>query len=182
MTVFYFVKISCRYTVRILIEYLMMKALNQNRYLLHLTQWLTLVVGLTSLLYSAAVLAEGLKDPTQPPAILNAITSPENEVAAGPVLQSIMIGPQYHAAIINGEKVFLGKKYQAATLIKLTEHEAVLRNPDMSTQTLTMDFAISKKVLAPVADHLTNKQKARHQSKQMTTPIITKPIELSEKK
>ena len=158
-----------------------MKHLNQHQYLQPLKKWLTIVIGIAAMLYMPTVLAETLKDPTQPPATLNSATTTDNMVPAGPVLQSIMIGPQYQAAIINGEKVLLGKKYQAATLIKLNEREAVLRNPDMSTQTLLLDFAISKKNLAPSnlipsLDATTDKINIKHSPKPMT-----KPIEVSEK-
>lgn len=94
--------------------------------------------------------AESLKDPTQPPASLDINTSSNAGLQAhsGPVLQSIMIGAQFRAAIINGKKVFLGKKYEEATLIKLNDHEAVLRNPDGTTQTLTTSYGVEKKVLS----------------------------------
>lgn len=116
--------------------------------------------------------AETLKDPTQPPASLNSEVVANNEIATGPVLQSVLIGVQYRAAIINGQKVMLGKKYQQATLIKLDEHQAVLRNPDMSTQTLVMDFAIEKKIVSPVVASTSTKNKAKRSPK---------PIKVSEK-
>jgi MSHA biogenesis protein MshK len=56
-----------------------------------------------------------------------------------------MLGSQYRAAIINGKKVMLGGKYENATLIKINEREAVLRNSDMTTQTLAMDYVEIKK-------------------------------------
>jgi len=118
--------------------------------------------------------AETLKDPTQPPTSLysDATASEDPIVASGPVLQSIMIGPQLRSAIINGKNVMLGKKYDQATLISLDEHKAVLRNPDMTTQTLLMDFAIEKKIVSPVAPPPAAKRKVTHASK---------PIVVSEK-
>ncbi len=96
--------------------------------------------------------AEMLKDPTQPPASLdNNAASIGTQAPTGPVLQSVMIGVQYRAAIINGQKVLLGKKYEQATLIRLDEHEAVLRNPDGTTQILAMATGVEKKVLSPIA-------------------------------
>ncbi|MDP3306959.1 MAG: hypothetical protein Q8S50_01715, partial [Methylotenera sp.] len=68
----------------------------------------------------------------------------------GPVLQSVMLGSQYRAAIINGKKVMLGGKYENATLIKINEREAVLRNSDMTTQTLAMDYAGIKKAVPAI--------------------------------
>ncbi len=138
--------------------------------------YLAILIALTTILCINDAFAETLKDPTQPPALLNSESSVESETPTGPVLQSIMIGPQTHAAIINGEKVLLGKKYQTATLIKLNEHEAVLRYPDKTTQTLTMDFAMRKKLTLPVMDDSKVQQKIKQQSKPNT-----KIIEVSEK-
>jgi MSHA biogenesis protein MshK len=132
-------------------------------------QSLVALLGMANILTSQA---ESLKDPTQPPASLYSETVANNETATGPVLQSVLIGAQYRAAIINGEKVMLGKKYQQATLIKLNEHEAVLRNPDMSTQTLVMDFAIEKKIVSPEVASTTTKYKTKRSPK---------PIKVSEK-
>jgi MSHA biogenesis protein MshK len=109
---------------------------------------LIVIFGMSTLLAIHIVQAEALKDPTLPPASLyNSAT--DGDLDVGPVLQSVMIGPQYRAAIISGKKVLLGKKYEEATLIRLNEHEAVLRNPDMTTQTLVMDYAIEKKIVLP---------------------------------
>jgi MSHA biogenesis protein MshK len=131
-----------------------------------------LLVALLGMANTLTVQADTLKDPTQPPASLYGEVSVNNEVVTGPVLQSVMIGPQYRAAIINGEKVVLGGKYQQATLIRLNEHAAVLRNPDMTTQTLVMDYAIEKKTISPVAASPSAKRKVKHSSK---------PIVVSEK-
>jgi MSHA biogenesis protein MshK len=152
----------------------MMKTLNSPS--IQAKNCVAFFIAMTILLYVANSFADTLKDPTQPPALLNSESSVESETPTGPVLQSIMIGPQTHAAIINGEKVSLGQKYQTATLIKLNEHEAVLRYPDMTTQTLTMDFAMRKKLTLPVMDDSKAQQKIKQQSKPNT-----KTIEVSEK-
>ena len=124
--------------------------LNTDKHLAHTTHnplklLLSVSCGMFLLMMEGDVNAEVLKDPTQPPASLSGELSNENGLAAGPVLQSVMIGSQYRAAIINGQKVMLGGKYENATLIKINEREAVLRNSDMSTQTLAMDYAMVKK-------------------------------------
>ena len=106
---------------------------------------LSVSCGMFLLMMEHDVKAEGLKDPTQPPASLSAETTNENGQANSPVLQSVMLGSQYRAAIINGQKVMLGGKYENATLIKINEREAVLRNSDMTTQILAMDYAGIKK-------------------------------------
>lgn len=117
-----------------------------------LTLLLTVLLGMAIILVMHTAQADILKDPTKPPAALfSNADSGDPDVAAAPVLQSVMIGPQYRAAIINGQKVLLGKKYEQATLIRLNEHEAVLRNPDMSTQTLVIDYAMVKKIVSPAA-------------------------------
>ena len=106
-------------------------------------------LSLSSLLMLNIASADELKDPTTPPPSLYS-QAPEGEAGPlfnGPVLQSIILGSNYHAAIINGQKIMLGQKFEGATLIKLNEREAVLRNPDNSLKTLTMDFAIQKKII-----------------------------------
>jgi MSHA biogenesis protein MshK len=132
-------------------------------------QFIVALLGMANILTAQA---ESLKDPTQPPASLNSELSGNEVMISGPILQSIMIGPQTRVAIINGEKVMLGKKYQQATLIKLDDNKAVLRNPDMSTQILEMDFAIEKKIVSPVVASSTTKNKAKRSPK---------PIKVSEK-
>lgn len=121
---------------------------------------LSVLLGMVITMTIHTTQADALKDPTQPPASLYNGVETNGEVAALPVLQSVMIGPQYRAAIINGQKVLLGKKYERATLIRLNEHEAVLRNPDMTTQTLVIDYAIEKKIVSPVVMPLLVKSRA----------------------
>lgn len=110
---------------------------------------LSVSCGMFLLTMQPNVQAETLKDPTQPPAsfsseIINGVTA-----ASGPILQSVMLGKQFSAAIINGQKVLLGKKYEQATLISVNENQAVLRNPDRTTLILKMDYADMKKVVLP---------------------------------
>ena len=153
-----------------------MKLINQHQNLWQLKHWLTVVIGAANMLYMSAAFTETLKDPTQPPVTLNNLTAADNAISVGPVLQSVMIGPQTQAAIINGEKVLIGKKYQSATLIKVSEDKVILRNPDMTTQTLLMDYAIERKMVSPEAHLPTSKINAKHSAKP-----ITKPIEVREK-
>ncbi|MDD2832451.1 MAG: hypothetical protein PHD12_00395 [Methylotenera sp.] len=107
-------------------------------------------------LLSPCAFSDTLKDPTQPPAALYDPTGAyqSDELTTGPMLQSIIHGANYHAAIINGQKVLVGQKFNGATLIKLTTREAVLRNPDKSLQTLVLDFAFDKKssAIAPAGN------------------------------
>lgn len=94
--------------------------------------------------------AESLRDPTQVPANMVATDSnPANTAQAvqnsGPVLQSVMLGAKYRAAIINGKKIKLGEKYDQAKLVGLTENSATLRNADGTTQTLVMSYGAIQK-------------------------------------
>jgi len=86
--------------------------------------------------------AESLRDPTQIPSNIIATQSGESHSvtapSTGPVLQSVMLGAQYRAAIINGQKVKLGDKYEKSTLVALSENSATLKNPDGTKQTLKM--------------------------------------------
>jgi MSHA biogenesis protein MshK len=95
--------------------------------------------------------ADGLKDPTQPPAsvLANSTSAGIQNTNTGPVLQSVMISTQFRAAIINGQKVMLGKKYEQATLISVDESQVVIRNPYKSTLVLKMGYADMKKSVSP---------------------------------
>ena len=97
----------------------MMKLLNQHQRLWQLKQWLAIVIGTTNMLYMSAAFTETLRDPTQPPAILNNVAATDNAISTGPVLQSVMIGSQYQAAIINGEKVLLGNPVLSQFLVAI---------------------------------------------------------------
>lgn len=106
------------------------------------------VTGTLSLAESAW--AEALRDPTQVPSNMvvgngKQANASQAEQYAGPVLQSVMLGSQHRAAIINGKKVKLGGKYEKATLVSLTENSATLKNTDGTTQTLLMSFGAIQK-------------------------------------
>jgi len=78
-------------------------------------------------------LAETLPDPTRPAIDLGAGAGGQASAAA-PVeavphgLQSIIISPQYRAAIINGETVRLGGKVGNSTLVEVRENSVVLQS------------------------------------------------------
>ncbi len=88
--------------------------------------------------------AQGLTDPTRPPADL-AVKAPVIEGAASPVhqLQSVIISPTRKAAIINGVLVELGGKYGDAVLAKVSEDEVVLRS-GTSREVLKLYPAVDK--------------------------------------
>jgi MSHA biogenesis protein MshK len=77
--------------------------------------------------------AELLPDPTLPAIDLNSSgmggsteVVPEEAVTRG--LQSVIISPDYRAAIINGETVGLGGKYGDSRLVEVRENSVVLQN------------------------------------------------------
>jgi MSHA biogenesis protein MshK len=78
-----------------------------------------------------AALADSLPDPTRPAIDLNSVGGaaevvPEEDISRG--LQSIIISPSYRAAIINGEKVFVGGKTGDSRLVEVRESSVVLQN------------------------------------------------------
>ncbi len=94
---------------------------------------------------NSGVLAQTLSDPTRPPTVT--IESSGNaENFAGPVLQSVLISPKRHLAIISGQTVALNDKYGDQTLIKVSETEVVLRN-GKELQTLKLFPDLDKKLV-----------------------------------
>lgn len=98
-------------------------------------------IGLSlSAVFCQFALAQSLPDPTRPPTVLIQKTN-DLEAVAGPVLQSILIAPQRHVAIISGQTVELNGKYGDQTLVRISETEVVLRNgKELLTLKLFPDF------------------------------------------
>ncbi len=114
-----------------------------------MAKYLNLTLSMTALTLATLAVGEELTDPTMPPPAFVAGTAETQSV--GPMLQSVMLGEKRKAAIISGETVLLGKKFQGATLIKVTEFEAVLLNADGSRQVLSMQYPVDKKIVAEPA-------------------------------
>lgn len=112
--------------------------------------------------------AETLVDPTLPPAIAGMPDAAGNGLPAGPVLQSVMLGAGRRAALIGGRMVAVGEKFGEATLVRVTEQGAVLRNPDGSLQTLRMHPAVEKKVLTQKP---ANKAAVRNKKRDPVSPV-----------
>ena len=72
--------------------------------------------------------AQGLNDPTRPPAAVFSDAPGDTGAVAGPLLQSVMISPAGSSAIIGGQMVKLGGKYGDARVVKITANEVVLRS------------------------------------------------------
>jgi MSHA biogenesis protein MshK len=104
---------------------------------------------------AAPACAQGIADPTRPPASL---LSPQAGDAGGPalpVLHSIKITATERIAIIGGETVRQGGKFGDARVIRITENEVVLRSaagtetlrlyPDVDIKPVVNEPAVSKK-------------------------------------
>ena len=80
---------------------------------------------------AAVALAQApLTDPTRPPAALDASPAAATAPSAGGGLQAVIMRPgRKPLAVINGSTVLLGGKLGDATLVHLSEAEAVLQGP-----------------------------------------------------
>lgn len=103
----------------------------------------------------ATVGAQGMIDPTRPPAAVSSGAAGDAGAAALPILHSIKISPSQRSAIIDGEIVHQGGKFGDARVIKITENEVVLRSaagteilrlfPDVSIKPVVTESAVGKK-------------------------------------
>jgi len=92
--------------------------------------------------------AEALQDPTRPPATLVEPTTIGSAVAASG-FQAVIRRPGHKPmAVINGKMVELGGKLNDATLVRLSESEAVLQGPN-GREVLKLTPAAEKTVPQP---------------------------------
>jgi hypothetical protein len=107
--------------------------------------------------------AEVLPDPTRPSIDLNssgagseADVVPEEPVQRG--LQSVIISPQYRAAIINGVTVLEGGKYGDSRLVEVRESSVVLQNAQgRRVVELFPKVSITKNRMAPARGEIQEK-------------------------
>jgi hypothetical protein len=113
-----------------------------------------LLIAVSGLVFTVSCCAEELLDPTLPPASISApALDAGSEVVPAAGLQSIIIGKQRRAAIIDGDTVELGARHGEARLIEVAEGYVVLHGPQ-GRQVLRLfpDVKIiSKKVPAEAA-------------------------------
>jgi MSHA biogenesis protein MshK len=98
---------------------------------------------------SGSLSAQVLNDPTRPPVGIYAAET-NTGVAAGQVLQSVMITPTSRSAMIGGELVKLNGKYGEARVIKISEGEVVLKSSS-GTETLRMYPGVEMTPVKPPA-------------------------------
>jgi len=126
--------------------------------IMRMLRQLGLVAGLMA---SLPVLAAPLQDPTLPSGVAISGGELAGLAPVGPVLQSVMLSSGRKAAVISGQMVRVGEKYEEATLVKVTDQEAVLRGEDGVLQTLKMHPAIEKKIIKPAADKASAKRPSK---------------------
>lgn len=80
-----------------------------------------------AMLMPAAVLAQGMADPTRPQTGVVAGASGAAAGLPGAVLQSTLISGKHAEAIISGTLVQLGGRYGDAVVLKISADEVVLR-------------------------------------------------------
>jgi MSHA biogenesis protein MshK len=99
-----------------------------------------LLVLCAGLALSGATTAQVLVDPTQPPPESRLLPSSQAEapVYQGPRLQSVLVGARgREVAVIDGQTVRKGEKFNGATLIQVGKNSVVLQN-GRSKQVLTL--------------------------------------------
>lgn len=86
------------------------------------------LAALVAVLLPARTGAQVLADPTRPP---DAAQTAGAASVAGPVVQSIIIGPgRKRAAIIGGERVEIGDSYAGATVARITDAGVLLKGSE----------------------------------------------------
>ncbi|NIA52659.1 hypothetical protein HAV22_03170 [Massilia sp. TW-1] len=85
--------------------------------------------ALFAFLLCGAAGAQGLQDPTKPPAAAAPVAAGPIAASAGPQLQSILIAREAggrHVAVIDGETVRLGERFHGAKVARIGENEVEL--------------------------------------------------------
>lgn len=77
-------------------------------------------------LAGAGALAQGLPDPTRPPATLYNAPGSGGSAGAGPQLQSVLVSQGRRVAVIDGETYRVGDSYQGKRLVSVSDTEVVL--------------------------------------------------------
>ena len=96
--------------------------------------------------------AEQLADPTRPPTAAVAPVAAgdvQPQVDVGPVLQAVTLSKRRKHATINGREVGVGEKFGEAILVKISDSQVMLRNPDGTLETLHMYPQVEKKIIVP---------------------------------
>lgn len=95
------------------------------------------------LVAACGALAQGMSDPTRPPAASSAPEVARSEVAVSR-LQSVLISPGRKLAVIDGQTVALGGRVGDATVVAISPSQVILQTGG-AYQTLKMHPGIEKK-------------------------------------
>ena len=103
--------------------------------------------------YCALAMAQTMRDPTRPPPGLGGMqaSAVQQAPASGPVLQSVILSPSRHAAIISGRLVERGAYYGDALLVEVAQDRVVLRT-GAGTQVLKLYPGTEKRRPGEVRD------------------------------
>ena len=110
-------------------------------------------------LMPAALLAQGMADPTRPQTGVVAGVSGAAAGLPGAVLQSTLISGKHAEAIISGKLVQIGGRYGDAVVVKISPDEVVLRTAE-GPQTLRLFPGIEPRAvdIRPTAPSIESKQ------------------------
>jgi MSHA biogenesis protein MshK len=113
--------------------------------------YLTLGFALIISLGAPRSLAQGLSDPTRPPAEIlgGGAAAPEPAPSLSPA-QVVIVSTDRRHATINGQTVVLGGRYGNATLVRISDEEIVLRRTD-STEVIKLYSSVHRRKHWPAA-------------------------------
>ncbi|MEN6584877.1 MAG: hypothetical protein ABFE02_02350 [Sulfuricella sp.] len=109
--------------------------------------------------------AEGLPDPTRPAQEAGFSAGGNATPDAGPVLQSVKIAAGRRTAVISGQVVAEGERFDAAKVVSISESEVVLLGPE-GRQTLKLFPGVEKRVAQTKQEPLP--ARGKHKSKRHT--------------
>ncbi|MDP2806297.1 MAG: hypothetical protein Q8O24_10190 [Gallionellaceae bacterium] len=91
------------------------------------------------------------------------------------VLQSVIISPQYRAAVISGETVMLGDKFKGATLVDVLESSVVL-NDAQGKRVLQLYPGVRLNKIEPVVAPIVIEQSAPVEKKVVAKKVAAKKV------
>ena len=103
--------------------------------------------------YCVLAVAQTMRDPTRPPPGLGGMqaSGAVQAPSSGPVLQSVILSPSRHAAIISGRLVERGAYYGEAQLVEVAQDRVVLRSAS-GTQVLKLYPGTEKRPVGEARD------------------------------
>lgn len=84
------------------------------------------VIAVALAVLAPGAFAQGLPDPTRPPATLYNAAGSGGSARSGPQLQSVLVSQGRRVAVIDGETYRVGDSYQGKRLVSVSDSEVVL--------------------------------------------------------